>query len=163
MARGENRTAALVRSLVTPIILDLGYRIWDVEYLKEGPDWILRVTIDQDGGISIDDCEKVHRAIESVIDEADPIEISYMLQVSSPGIERNIRTPEQILACLRERVRVKLFQAGKDGPLAGRRQCCGILEAFDPDADTVTIREDDTPCVIPLDAIAKMTTVFDFD
>ena len=76
MAKGIS-IAERVEALVTPCITDLGYRIWDVEYVKEGAEWYLRITLDSDDGIDIDDCEKVSRAINPIIDEADPIEDFY--------------------------------------------------------------------------------------
>ena len=99
MAKGAN-IAEKVEALIRPCISELGYRIWDVEYVKEGAEWYLRVTIDSDDGIGIDDCERVSRAINPIIDEADPIEDFYYLEVSSPGIERVLRRPEHFAASI---------------------------------------------------------------
>ena len=85
----ERKSVALhVRELVAPTADELGLKLWDVEYVKEGADYVLRITIDSDEGITIDDCERFHRAIDPVIDEDDPIENSYKLEVSSPGVAR---------------------------------------------------------------------------
>ena len=123
MAKNSTQgTASAVRELIEPTVTELGYDIWDVEYVKEGADMHLRITIDSEDGIDIDDCEKVHRAIDPLIDEADPIEESYLLEVSSPGIERRLRTPEHFLACIGETVNLKLFD---DGIRPGNKECHG--------------------------------------
>ena len=80
-----------VEALVEPIILKLEYNLYDVEYIKEGKDYFLRIYIDSDSGISLEDCEKVSNAINDVLDSANLIEEQYFLEISSPGIERTIR------------------------------------------------------------------------
>ena len=80
-----------IEELVTKPITDLGYRVYDVMYVKEGKDNFLRIFIDNDKGISLDDCEKVNDAITDMLDEADLIKDQYFLEISSPGVERNIR------------------------------------------------------------------------
>ena len=91
----KKNIAGLVSEIALPLAKEFGYDLWDVEYVKEGADMILRITIDTDaeGGITIDDCEKMHRAIDPLLDELDPIEESYMLSVSSPGVERELTKP----------------------------------------------------------------------
>ena len=90
----KKNVADTVRDIAEPLAESFGYVLWDVEYVKEGAEWYLRITLDSDNGIDIDDCEKVSRAINPIIDEADPIEDFYYLEVSSPGVERSIRTKE---------------------------------------------------------------------
>lgn len=126
--------ASVVESLITPYVTAAGCSLWDVEFVKEGAIYILRITIDKEGGVDINDCEAVHRAIDPVLDEADPIEQSYTLEVSSPGIERTIRTPMHIIACLGQPVTVKLFTA-----LNGAKQLVGVLDSFNETQDTVTL------------------------
>ena len=103
-----------VREAIEPTVTELGYRIWDVTYAKVGADYHLEITIDSDDGIGIEDCERVHRAIDPILDEADPIESFYYLDVSSPGLERELRTEEHILLSVGAVVEAKLF-AAKDG------------------------------------------------
>ena len=103
-----------VRELIEPTVIELGYRIWDITYSKIGADYHLEITIESDNGIFIEDCERVHRAIDPIIDENDPIESFYYLEVSSPGIERELRSEEHIRASIGSRVLCKLFTA-KDG------------------------------------------------
>ncbi len=135
MAQKKN-TVQTVREIVEPIITGLGYRIWDIEYSKVGVERHLEITIDGDNGIEITDCEKVHRAIEGPIDEADPIEDFYYLDVSSPGLERAIRTPEHYTACIGETVEIKLFSA-----LEGKKSIVGTLTAYDSEKDELTVKE----------------------
>ena len=131
----------------------MGYRIWDVVYSKIGADYHLEITIDCDDGINIDDCERVHRAIDPILDEADPIEGFYYLEVSSPGIERELRTDEHIAACIGVRVEAKLFTQ-KDG----RRSFVGMLAAFD--GQTVTVDENGAMTDLDKNEIAKLKTIY---
>ncbi len=88
---------SVVEELAVPIAADLGLRIWDVRYLKEGSQWFLRVFIDKDGGVDINDCENMSRALDAPLDELDPIAGEYILEVSSPGIERELIRPEHFM------------------------------------------------------------------
>ena len=114
-----------VRELVLPVVEELGYQLWDVTYSKIGADYHLEITIDKKDGISIDDCEKVHRAIDPIIDENDPIEGFYYLEVSSPGTPRELRTDEHILAMIGEEVEAKLFTAHD-----GQKAFVGSLDSY---------------------------------
>ena len=142
-----------VKEAILPTVTELGYRIWDVTYSKIGADYHLEITIDNDEGININDCEKVHRAIDPIIDDCDPIEGFYYLDVSSPGAERDLRTDEHILACIGERVEAKLF-AQKDG----RKSFVGTLEAYEN--SVVTISEADERVELNREEISKLTTLF---
>ena len=142
-----------VREAIGDVVSSLGYRIWDITYSKIGADYHLEITIDSDDGINIDDCERVHRAIDPILDECDPIEDFYYLEVSSPGIERELRTDEHITLSIGERVEAKLFVA-KDG----RKSIVGVLLGFD--GDKITLDTDGTETVLMKSEIAKMTTVY---
>lgn len=142
-----------VRDAIRPTVTELGYRIWDITYGKIGADYHLEITIDNDAGISIEDCERVHRAIDPILDECDPIEGFYYLEVSSPGIERELRTEEHIVACLGETVEAKLFAAHE-----GRKSLSGVLTAYED--GKVTITEDGVDTVIERSAISKLNTVY---
>ena len=109
MAQKPKGVTEVVWSIAEPLAEEFGYILWDVEFTREGSKRILRLTIDSEDGIGVDDCEKMHRAIDPLLDEADPIEEAYYLEVSSPGIERELRTDDHILACLGETVEVKLY------------------------------------------------------
>lgn len=142
-----------VREAIEPTVNQLGYRIWDVLYSKIGADYHLEITIDSDNGIDIDDCERVHRAIDPILDEADPIEGFYYLEVSSPGIERELRTDEHIRSSLGARVEVKLFTQQD-----GRKSFTGNLSDFD--GDRITVEENGKTSVIEKSEIAKLKTIY---
>ena len=153
-------TAKSVISTVTagilPVAEELGYRLWDVEYVKEGAKRILRITIDNDEGITIEDCERMHRAIDPVLDEIDPIEEAYDLEVSSPGIERDLRTDAHLDACIGERVELRFF-----APFEGKKSMEGVLAGRNG-GDTLMLEQQDAVIEIPRTAIAKIRTVFEF-
>ncbi len=142
-----------VREAIEPTVTELGYRIWDVTYSKIGADYHLEITIDNDAGINIDDCEKVHRAIDPILDECDPIEGFYYLEVSSPGIERELRTDEHIKLSVGQRAEAKLFTA-KDG----RKSFVGVLSEFSD--GRITIIEDGGEVTLEKNEIAKLSTVY---
>ncbi len=120
-------TAKTVEAIVRPCVEELGYMLWDVEYVKIATEWHLIITIDSEDGIDINDCEKVHRAIDPLLDEADPIDNAYHLDVSSPGIERELRTEEHLDFCLGCKVEIKLF-AAQNGAKAHTGILCENLE-----------------------------------
>ena len=156
-AKNDNKTAVIVRELLEKPINDLGYEVWDVEFLKEGSEWFLRITIDSENGIDINDCEKVHRAIDPLLDDADPIETAYHLEVSSPGLERTIRTKEHFVKSVGEKVMIKLF-----APHNGLRQFVGILDVSE-DCEKIYISADGEKHEFDRGAISKASTVFDFE
>ena len=142
-----------VREAILSTVTELGYRIWDVTYQKVGADYHLEITIDSDEGINIDDCEKVHRAIDPILDKLDPIEDFYYLEVSSPGVERELKSDEHIELSIGQRVLCKLFTA-KDG----RKSITGSLVS--QDKESVTIDEGGLEVVVLKSEIAKLTTVY---
>lgn len=155
--RSGGNIVATVRTAIEPVVNGLGYSIWDLEYVKEGADYFLRVTIDSKNGITIDDCEAVHRAIDPVLDEADPIEGAYHLEVSSPGIERELRTDAHFLACAGEKVELRLF-----APLDGAKVFVGVLLGLG-DEGSVLLETEAGEKKIPRAQISAARTLFDFD
>lgn len=156
MEKKKRNTASVVRELVEPIVTGLGYMLWDVEYVKEGAEMVLRITIDSEAGIGIDDCEKVHRAIDPALDEADPIENAYRLEVSSPGIERALTRPEHFDFCFGVEVEAKLF-----APYNGMKTIRGILNDNFEDSVVIVCGED--AYEIEKKAISRINTVFNWD
>ena len=136
MAKGGN-TVAVVREIAKPIAEELGLEIWDVRFLKEGSQWYLRIFIDKEGGVSIDDCVDFTHAINKPLDEADPIEQAYCLEVSSPGIERELVRDEHFEKSIGKKVMLKTIR-----PVDGEREFKGILEAFDGAAVTVKVNDE---------------------
>ena len=156
----ERKSVALhVRELVAPTADELGLKLWDVEYVKEGADYVLRITIDSDEGITIDDCERFHRAIDPVIDEDDPIENSYKLEVSSPGVERVLTRPEHFEAFLEAPVRVKLIRPLENGV----RELEGILIDVAENGDFEVITEEDTTVTFTRKECASVNLIEDYD
>ena len=142
-----------VREAIEPTVSELGYSIWDITYAKIGADYHLEITIDSEDGINIDDCERVHRAIDPILDECDPIEGFYYLEVSSPGVERELRTEEHIALSVGERVEAKLF-ASRDGKRSFVGELLGLSDG------SVMIECDGETVSIPRADIAKLTTLF---
>lgn len=114
--------AEKVYNLIKATVEDQGVELWDVRFLKEGASWYLRVFIDKPEGISIDDCTNVSHAIDPLIDEADPIDISYFLEVCSPGIERELTRPGHFEKAIGKRIKIKLYKA-----VDGKKEFSGIL------------------------------------
>lgn len=117
----------MVRKLALPYAQQLGLSIWDVRYEKEGGAWYLRIFIDKPGGVGIEDCEAMSRAINGPLDELDPIRESYCLEVSSPGLNRELRREEHFAAFSGARVAVRLIRPLPDGT----RNVTGILAGYD--------------------------------
>ena len=145
--KGGN-TVALVRRLAEPIARDLGLMLWDVRFVKEGADWFLRIFIDKPEGIGIEDCEAMSRAINGPLDELDPVEQSYCLEVCSPGINRELARPEHFEAFLGAEIGVRLIRPLPDG----RRSLSGTLESFEDSVITLATEEGERLSVAKKDA-----------
>ena len=115
----------VVEALARPIVEEQGCTLWDVEYVKEAGVWYLRLYIDREGGVSINDCEAVSRPVSDLLDEADPIEGSYTFEVSSAGADRVLRKPEHFAAFVGSEVEVRLYRAQE-----GRKEWVGPLAAY---------------------------------
>ena len=122
-----------VTVLAEPIAESLGLEIWDVEFSKQGPDYILCIYIEKAGGVTIDDCERMSRAIDPVLDEHDPIEKSYSLEVSSPGVYRILKRERDFIRYINSRVKVKTYKAIGNLP----RTFIGTLTGYDGEKITV--------------------------
>lgn len=118
-----------VESLVKKPIEEIGYELYDVEYSKEGKDYFLRIFIDKDSGIDLNDCEKVNNTISDILDEANYIKEQYFLEVSSPGIERVLRKDKHLEQNIGEEISIKLFKKDENG----LKEYQGILRQFDND------------------------------
>jgi ribosome maturation factor RimP len=154
MAGNQKNIADTVWDLILPTVSDQGCSLWDVEFVKEGARRILRITIDRADGVDIDCCEAVHCAIDPLLDEADPIPEAYYLEVSSPGVEREIRRPFHYEVMMGLAVDVKLFTA-----VDGVKQISGALEGYDEEGQTVTVAGH----VLPLSKVSKINQHFDFE
>ena len=126
-------TVSKVRELCEPIVKDFGLSLWDVRYEKEGADWYLRIFIDKEGGVDITDCEKVSRAINTPLDELDPIENAYCLEVCSPGIERELVRDEHFIQFIGADIMVRMRR-----PIEGiGKDFCGVLKSYNDGMVTI--------------------------
>lgn len=135
LAGGKKKgTVCVVTEIVQPVVEELGLELWDVRFEKEGAFWYLRVFIDKEGGVTIEDCENVSRIIDKLIDAADPISQSYFLEVCSPGIGRELVKPWHFQKFIGSPIVVRLIR-----PVDGVRDFEGILSAADGDQITLTM------------------------
>lgn len=143
-------TVERVEEIVKPIADEMGYDLWDVRFAKEGADWYLRIFIDKDGGVDINDCVDFTHAITKPLDEANPISQSYMLEVSSPGVERELIKDEHFEKYIGCPVMMRTIRA-----IDGVRDFAGTLTEFEnkeitvelQDGSTVTVNKKDTSYV----------------
>ena len=134
MAKIEER----VEELVTKPIDELGYKVYDVMYVKEGKDNYLRIFIDKESGISLDDCEKVNNSTTDMLDQADIIKDQYFLEISSPGVERHIRKDKQLEEHIGKDINVRLFK-----PIDKQKELTGTLQKFDDEQVVLLINEEE--------------------
>jgi len=156
MAKNSKSISETVRALAEPLAEEMGCWVWDVEYVKEGTRKILRITIDSEEGIDINECEKLHRAIDPLLDEADPIEEAYYLEVCSPGIERELKTQIHIDACEGWDVEVKLY-----APIDGVKSFRGVLLECGENGE-IRIAQNEDIRQFDRASVAKISTYFDF-
>ena len=124
-----------VWALAEPVVQAAGCELWDVEYVREGGEWYLRVYLDKvDEPVGIDDCEAVSRALDPILDEADPIDTSYTFEVCSAGAERVLKRPEDYLRFVGSDILVKLYQ-----PQEGSKEFAGVLQAYDAETGDLTL------------------------
>ena len=132
------KVVTIVEETITPIIINLGYDLVDVEYVKQVDGYHLIVTIDKAGGVGIDDCETVHRAIDQILDDVNPTNDSpYVLQVSSCGLDRPLKKPSDYNRNLNKEIRIKLYAPNKNG----QKEIVGVLVSFDEKTVTINGKE----------------------
>ena len=142
--------------LVTPIIEEHGFELVDVEYVKEGSDYYLRVYADKEGGINIDDCVLISRALEEKLDAEDFISDAYILEVSSPGLGRPLKKEKDFKRSLGEEVEIRTYRA-----IDRQKEFVGLLKAYDDSTVTITY-EDDTEQTFDRGDIALIRLALDF-
>ena len=136
MAKGKGgNTVGTVEALVAPVLEGLGMRLWDVRFEKEGPDWFLRIFIDRDEPLDMNACEEATRAINPVIDAADPIPQSYFMEVGSPGLGRKLTKDAHFEAKRGQKVSAHLIRISA----AGEKEITGILKGKDGAAVTLAL------------------------
>ena len=146
-----------VTKLVEPIIENLGYELYDVEYAKEGKNYFLRIFIDNEKGIDLNDCEKVNDAVNDILDKENYIKEQYFLEISSPGIERILRTDNHLEQNIGKDINVKLFKKDENGA----KEYLGTLKEFNQ--NEIIIETEEQKIKIERKNIAQIKTVFDWD
>ncbi|MED1741859.1 ribosome maturation factor RimP [Bacillus swezeyi] len=146
--------------MVQPILDNLQLELVDIEFVKEGPNWFLRVFIDSEDGVDIEECAKVSEALSEKLDEADPIKQNYFLEVSSPGAERPLKKEADFMKALGKNVYIKTYE-----PIEGNKEFEGKLSAFDGEIAeiTVTIKTRQKKINIPYEKIAKARLAVTFN
>lgn len=147
---GKGNTVSKVYEIVTPYAEKLGLDIWDIRFVKEGTDWYLRIFIDKEGGVTIDDCVDLTHAVTKPLDDADPITQSYLLEVSSPGIERELITDSHFKKFIGSNIMLRLIR-----PIEKVRDFSGKMISYDegmitvelPDGKQLTVNKKETSFV----------------
>lgn len=145
-----------VENFIEKTINDLGYSLYDVEYVKEAKNYFLRIFIDKQGQIDLNDCEKVSNSITDLLDEKDYIKEPYFLEVSSPGIERVLRKEKHLSQNIGSEIEVNLFKQ-----IDGKKQIVGILEEYDE--TNITLKIEENKIIIPRKGISLMKTTYNWN
>lgn len=146
-----------VEKLVKPIIENIGYELYDVEYEKEGKNYYLRIFIDNEKGIDLNDCEKVNDSITDILDEANYIKEQYFLEISSPGIERVLRKDKHLEQNISKLVKIKLFKKDENG----NKEYDGNLKEFDE--QNITINQEEKEIKIERKNISQIKTIYNWE
>ncbi|ASB89575.1 ribosome maturation factor RimP [Bacillus sonorensis] len=156
----SNKVIDTVSEMVQPILDNLQLELVDIEFVKEGQNWFLRVFIDSDDGVDIEECAKVSEALSEKLDEADPIKQNYFLEVSSPGAERPLKKEADFRKALGKNVYIKTYE-----PIEDNKEFEGTLSAFDGETVevTVTIKTRQKRINIPYEKIAKARLAVSFN
>lgn len=147
--QGKN-TVEIVRDIAKPIADSLDLDLWDVRFIKEGTQWYLRIFIDKEEGISIEDCEAMSRAIDKPLDDADPINQSYCLEVCSPGIERELVRDEHFERFIGADIKIRLIRANSEGKkeLYGKLlNISGNIVQIESEGKSINIDKKDTASI----------------
>lgn len=146
-----------VEKLIEPIIEKIGYDLYDVEYAKEGKNYFLRIFIDNEKGIDLNDCEKVNDAITDILDEENYIKEQYFLEVSSPGVERILRKDKHLEQNIGEQINIKLFKKDENG----KKEYLGKLKEFDD--LKIIIEQDENEIQVERKNISQIKTVYNWE
>ena len=142
-------TVARVQQILEPILGSFGLSLWELEFKKEGPKWLLRIYIDRESGVTLNDCETVSRDLSAALDVEDIIPHAYNLEVSSPGLDRTLTRPEHYERCRGSLAKIKTYQ-----PIEGQKVFRGRLRGMEGDRARIAL-ENGTTLDIPLRDIAK--------
>jgi len=154
-----SKVTGIVEEMVNPILEDLNLELVDIEYVKEGPNYFLRVFIDKDNGVDIDECAAVSEKLSEKLDELDPIPENYFLEVSSPGAERPLKKDKDFQKAIGKNVHIKTYE-----PIDNEKTFEGILTGFDGNVVTVEvkIKTRKKTIEIPYEKVAKARLAVSF-
>jgi len=152
----KTKVEDIVYELCKPVTDKNNFELVEVEYKKEGGEWYLRIYIDKEGGVSIDDCQIVSEEVSEILDEVDPIEMAYIFEVSSPGIERPLKTERDYQKAMGKLMEAKLFS-----PIEGKKLIAGILTGYTN--DTVEFDQNNKKIVLDKKQIAIIKPVIVFE
>lgn len=157
-SKKKGSVAKRVWELAQPLAEELGLTLWDVQFVKEGADWYLRIFIDKESGIGIDDCVDMTHAVNPVLDAEDPVSGEYTLEVSSPGLNRKLTRPQHFTEYLGELVEVKLIRPMENG----QRILSGVLLRAEEDGQLEIQLEEDTSCTVEKKEVASVHLMEEF-
>ena len=146
----------VLRRMFEPVVEAMGYQLWGLEYLPQGRHSLLRIYIDKEGGIDVEDCAEVSHQLSGLLDVEDPISGEYTLEVSSPGLDRPLFTPEQFKAYIGQQAKVRLKQA-----FDNRKNFTGVIKGVEDDEIILGVGEEDY--TLPIEAIDKANIVTQFE
>jgi ribosome maturation factor RimP len=146
---------SVVESMITPYLEENGFELVDIEYVKEGSSWFLRIFVDKEGGIDIEDCGRISEYASQKLDETDPIEDAYFLEVSSPGAERPLKKPQDVAKSVGKHVFVTTYE-----PIGGLKEFEGELVSFDGETMVVQVGGKDRAIPYNKVASARLAIVF---
>lgn len=146
---------AAVENMVKPFLDENGFELVDIEYVKEGSNWFLRVYVDKEGGIDIDDCGRVSEFLSEKLDANDPIPVAYFLEVSSPGAERPLKKPSDFVKAVGKHVFVTTYE-----PVNGLKEFEGALEQYDDESLTIRVGKKSHTIAVAKMASARLAVVF---
>lgn len=152
----RNDVESLTLRITEPIVDELNMEIVDIEYIKEGPHMYLRIYIDKDGGVNLDDCQKVSEQVSEILDEKDPIQDNYFLEVSSPGIDRPLKNDKDLKRSIGKDVEISLYKA-----VEGKKKLTGQLLNYD-DENIYIKNEDSIESTIERNVISKINLAVNF-
>lgn len=146
----------IIKEICEPLVEELKYELVDIEFVKEGPSYFLRVYLDKPGGINLDDCQKMSQLLSDILDEKDPIKVAYYLEVSSPGLDRPLKTDKDLKRNIGKDIEVKLYEA-----LNGKKLIEGTLDNYN-ESSIILKTETNTIIEIPreLVAVIKLSVKF---
>jgi ribosome maturation factor RimP len=156
MQEKTQNTAGEVASLVEPILQDMAFELVDVEFLHSQGKWVLRLTIDREGGVTVDDCARVSRELGDLIDVKDLIRQRYFLEVSSPGLDRPLKKEKDLLRALGKKIKVKMKM-----PIQGRRNYSGYLSDFVD--GTLYMKVEQSEVALPWTQVQKANLIYEFN